>query len=428
MAYEQSVRYLFSLLGSIRKENFGLERMRLLVAELGHPERGPGIVHIAGTNGKGSTGAMIEAALLAAGHSTGFYSSPHLSRINERFRVNGVPASDDAVSKGIEQVRLANESVVGQHGRSAHPTFFESATAVALCIFRDAGVDYRIVEVGLGGRLDASNVVEPEIAVVTRIAFDHEGFLGNSLKQIACEKAAIIKPHCRAVVGLQDDEARRALFDHARQVGATAIDAAAAWRVTNLKDVDGYRQFKAVEANSSIEIRLGLAGEHQVENAISAIAALSALQIPSAAIAAGLGQVKWPGRLELIDGSPKILLDAAHNPSGAFALAAFLGQRASGRRVTLIYGSSREKAVDEVAGWLFPAADRVILTRSKIKRALRPETLLTIAGHHHDKIEMAATLEEAIDSAREHSSSNGWIVIAGSIYLVGEARDFLGCR
>ncbi len=427
MAYEQSVRYLFSLLGSIRKENFGLERMRRLVAELGHPERDPGIVHIAGTNGKGSTGAMIEAALLAAGHPTGFSSSPHLSRINERFRVNGVPASDAAVSKGIEQVRLSNESVVGRHGRSAHPTFFESATAVALCIFRDAGLDYRIVEVGLGGRLDASNVVQPELAVVTRIAFDHEGFLGNSLKQIASEKAAIIKPRCRVVIGSQDDEARRVLFDHASTVGATAIDAAATWRVTNLRDVDGYRHFDAVDANGSIAIRLGLAGEHQIENAISAIAALTALRIPSAAIATGLGQVKWPGRLELIDGSPKILLDAAHNPSGARALAAFLGQRASDQRVILLYGSSREKAVDEVAGWLFPAADRVILTRSKIKRALRPETLLAIAGHHHDKIEMAATLQEAIDSARKHSSSNGWIVIAGSIYLVGEAREFLGC-
>jgi len=428
MAYEQSVRYLFSLLGSIRKENFGLKRMRRLVAELGHPERGAGIIHVAGTNGKGSTAAMIEAGLLAAGHSTGFYSSPHLSRINERFRVNGVSASDDMVADAIEQVRLANESLVAEYGRSAHPTFFESATAAALCLFRDAGVDYRIIEVGLGGRLDASNVVEPEIAVITRIAFDHEGFLGSSLQQIAGEKAAIIKAGCRAVVGAQDDQARGVLLDRARGVGVAAVEAQRAWRVNNPRDVDGYRQFEATSENKSIAIRLGLAGAHQVENAITAVAVLDALGISCAAIAVGLSEVTWPGRLELLDGRPKILLDAAHNPNGAQALAEFLKQQPSAPRVTLIYGSSREKAVDEVTGWLFPQVDHVILTRSRIKRALRPETLLRISGHHHDGIEIAATLQEAIDSARSSCAPNDWIVIAGSVFLVGEARELLGCE
>lgn len=427
MAYEQSVRYLFSLLGSIRKENFGLERMQRLVAELGHPERGPGIIHVAGTNGKGSTAAMIEAGLLAAGHSTGFYSSPHLLRINERFRVNGVSASDDVVASAIEQVRLANERLVAQHGRSGHPTFFESATAVALCLFRDAGVDYRIIEVGLGGRLDASNVVEPEIAVITRIAFDHEGFLGSSLKQIAGEKAAIIKAGCRAVLGSQHDQARCVLLDQARDVGVAVVDAQEAWRVANLRDVDGYRQFEATSENKSIAIQLGLAGAHQVENAITAVAVLDALGVCSTAIAAGLREVNWPGRLELVDGCPRILLDAAHNPNGAQALAEFLKQQPSAPRVTLIYGSSREKAVDEVTGWLFPQVDHVILTRSRIKRALRPETLLRISGHHHDGIEVTDTLQEAIDSARSRCAPDDWIVIAGSVFLVGEARELLGC-
>ena len=252
MEYEQAVRYLFSLLGSIRKENFGLERMRRLVAELGRPERGPGIIHIAGTNGKGSTAAMIEAGLNAAGRTTGLYSSPHLTRINERFRINGRVADDEAVGAAIAQVRRANESLVARCGRSAHPTFFESATAAGLCLFRDAGVAYRIVETGLGGRLDAGNVVEPEIAVLTRIAFDHEALLGGSLAQIAAEKAAIVKPGCRAVIGAQDAVARRVLLERSARCGAPAIEASAVWSIRNMRAADGFHSFEAAGAGKRI--------------------------------------------------------------------------------------------------------------------------------------------------------------------------------
>lgn len=428
MGYEQSVRYLFSLLGSIQKGNFGLERMRLLAAELGRPERAPGIIHIAGTNGKGSTAAMIEAGLVAAGHTTGLYSSPHLTKINERFRVNGRVASDDAVGAAIEQVRRANESLVARHGRSAHPTFFESTTAVGFCLFRDANVAYRIVEAGLGGRLDASNIVAPEIAVITRIAFDHEALLGCSLARIAAEKAAIIKANCRAVLGAQDREARQVLLQHAENSGVPVVDANASWKARGMCERGGFRQFEAVSAEKSIPIRLSLAGDHQVENAITAVAVLDALGVEAAAIAAGLAEVQWPGRLESVARRPKVLLDAAHNPSGARCLADFLAKQAKGRRVVLIYGSSREKAVDEIAGWLFPRADRVILTRSKAPRALRPDTVLAVAGHHHDHVECAATLQTAIDAARSATGPEDWIVIAGSIFLVGEARELLGCE
>ncbi len=429
MEYEQAVRYLFSLLGSIRKENFGLERMRRLAAELGHPERGPGIIHIAGTNGKGSTAAMIETGLTVAGRTTGLYSSPHLTRINERFRIDGHAAGDDAVGAAIERVRRANESLAARYGRSAHPTFFESATAAGLCLFRDAGVAYRIVETGLGGRLDASNIVEPEIAVLTRIAFDHEAFLGGSLARIAGEKAAIIKPNCRAVFGAQDDSARRVLLERAEQCGAPAVDASAVWSAERMRECDGFRRFEAVGAGRSISVRLSLAGAHQVENAVTAIAVLDSLGIGAEAISAGLSGVKWPGRLEWVEHSrPRVLLDAAHNPSGARCLADFLAQHAHGRRVALIYGSSRGKAVDEIAGWLFPKAARVILTRSKVPRALRPETLLAVAGHHHDRIATAPTLSAALAAARRGAGCEDWIVIAGSIFLVGEARELLGCE
>ncbi len=428
MEYEQSVRYLFSLLGSIRKENFGLERMRRLAAALGRPERGPGIIHIAGTNGKGSTAAMIEAGLNAAGCTTGLYISPHLMRINERFRINGRAADDDVVGTAIERVRRANESLVARYGRSAHPTFFESITAAGLCLFRDAGVTYRIVETGLGGRLDASNIVEPEIAVITRIAFDHEAFLGGGLARIAGEKAAIIKACCRAVIGAQDDSARRVLLERAEQCGAPTVDANAVWSVRKTHEIGGFRRFDAVGAGKSIPIRLSLAGAHQVENAVTAIAVLDSLGIGTEAIAAGLGGVKWPGRLEWVAHSPRVLLDAAHNPSGARCLTDFLAQHAQGRRVALIYGSSREKAVDEIAGWLFPSADWVILTQSKVPRSLRPATLLAVASHHHDHIQTAPTLQAALDAAHREAGPEDWIVIAGSIFLIGEARELLGCE
>lgn len=429
MGYEQAVRYLFSLLGSMRKENFGLERMRRLAAELGRPERGPGIIHIAGTNGKGSTAAMIESGLIAAGHTTGLYSSPHLTRINERFRINGRAADDEAVAAAIERVRRANESLAARYGRSAHPTFFESTTAVGLCLFREAGVAYRIVETGLGGRLDAGNVVEPEIAVLTRIAFDHEAFLGGSLARIAAEKAAIIKPNCLAVIGAQEDGAKRVLLERAGECGAAAVDAGAAWQVERLSECGGRRRFEAVGRGRRIPVRLSLAGAHQVENAVTAIAVLDALGIETGAVAAGLRGVKWPGRLEWAGrGRPKVLLDAAHNPSGARCLADFLAQHAQGRRAVLIYGSSREKAVDEIAGRLFPEVERVILTRAKAPRALRPETLLAVAGHHHDRIETAPTLQDALAAARRGADPEDWIVVAGSIFLVGEARELLGCE
>ena len=421
-----SVRYLQSLLGSIRKESFGLERMRHLVAELGHPELSPGIVHIAGTNGKGSTAAMIESGLRSAGRSVGLYTSPHLSRINERFLVNGQEVSDEALAAAIEPVRRANERVVAKHGRSAHPTFFESVTAVALVLFREAGLEHMIIETGLGGRLDASNVVRSELAVITRVNRDHERYLGLNLAGIAAEKAAIVKPGGRVVMGLQAGEARKSLLNSFERADADVIDVESEWLVRRASSEAGCWRFEAVGRDKLAKIELSIAGEHQVENALNAVASLCALNVQRAEIEEGLRRAKWPGRLEFASSNPPVLLDAAHNPDGARALAEFLRREARGRRVTLIYGSSRDKAVDEVAAWLFPAADHVVLTRSRVQRAASPEALLQTAGHHHTSIETAATIDEALKLASAAASSDDWIVVAGSLFLVGEARELLG--
>ncbi len=421
-----SISYLFSLLGSVRKENFGLRRMQRLMAELGHPERASGIVHVAGTNGKGSTAAMIESGLRAAGRSTGLYTSPHLSRINERFELDGKPVSDTALAHAIEPVRRANERIVAKLGRGWHPTFFESATAVALVLFEQAGAECRIVETGLGGRLDASNVVRPEIAVITRVQRDHERFLGSDLGRIAAEKGAIIKSGCRAVIGRQTPAALKVLLDRCAEVNAEFCDVEKDWQVRDATSDGGCWSFNVTGCGTSASIELSLAGEHQIENSLTAIAALAALGTSGARIEAGLRQTKWPGRLEVASRSPFVLLDAAHNPGGAKALANFLRREACGRKVTLIFGSSRDKAVDEVAGWMFPAADHVLLTRSKVQRAASPRALLDAVGHHHPRIGTAPNVREALRMASADSNDEDWIVVAGSVFLVGEARELLG--
>ena len=425
-ATNPSVRYLQSLLGSIRKESFGLERMRLLVAELHHPEKSPGIVHIAGTNGKGSTAAMIESGLLAEGRTVGLYTSPHLSRINERFRISGREVCDETLAEAIEPVRRANERVVAKHGRSAHPTFFESVTAVALVLFRQAGLEHMIIETGLGGRLDASNVVRSELAVITRVNRDHEQYLGLDLAGIAAEKAAIAKPGCRAVMGPQAAPAREALLRCFERAKVDVIDVEAEWKPKNASSEAGRWRFAATSRDMAANIELAMAGKHQVENALTAVASLHALRVPCAQIAEGVSKAQWPGRLEFASNDPPVLLDAAHNPDGARALAEFLGREARGRKVTLIYGSSRDKAVDEVAAWLFPAADRVVLTRSSVARAASPETLMQTAGHHHAHVETADDIGEALRLASAAATREDWIVVAGSIFLVGEARELLG--
>jgi dihydrofolate synthase/folylpolyglutamate synthase len=427
MTYPDAVRYLLSLLGDIRGAHFGLQRMEALMQRLRHPQRAYRVVHVAGTNGKGSTAAMIEAGLRAAGHTTGLYTSPHLMRFNERLRINGSEGSDEQFATAVEEVRAANEWLLAKKGPSGHPTFFESVTAAAFCGFRRAAVEWGVIEVGLGGRLDATNVVTPEVAVITPIALDHEAFLGKSGASIAAEKAGILKPGCRAVFGPQNEQAAVVLTARAAALELPVARAGVDWRAENITNERGYYRFTAQRSagGKSFEARLALAGEHQVENALGAIAALDGLGVPSPQIAQGLAAVRWPGRLQSVGEGPEILLDAAHNPAGARVLASFLAKHRAGRRVHLIYGTSRDKAVDEVAGLLFPCAGRVILTRANVARSASPETLLSMVDHHHDSMLIEPALAGALERAQREAASDDVIVVAGSVFLVGEALGLL---
>ncbi len=417
MNYPDSVRFLYALGNEVKTAKLGLERIGVLLAALGHPQQACRIVHVAGTNGKGSTCAMIESGLRAAGHRTGLFTSPHLVEPTERIQVAGRPVDARQFAAAFDQVHACAERLLEQERIDLHPTYFESVTAMALVVFRECGVEFAVLEVGLGGRLNATNVVTPELCVVTPVDFDHEAYLGKSLESIAGEKAGILKPGVPAVFARQRAEAERVLEARAAALGVA---------VTNSSEV----AISGVSLHSrgsdfmwgGSPVHCPLAGEHQVENARTAIAALRPLGVAPDAIRQGIAATKWPGRLERVGVNPEIVLDGAHNPASARALAAYLDRFYEPRRVWLIYGAMREKAVDEMAAILFPQAAHVIVTAPAQARALRPESIRNLADH--GDIQVAANIREALVLAAGASPEDA-IFVTGSLFLVGEARALL---
>ncbi|HTQ57448.1 MAG TPA: folylpolyglutamate synthase/dihydrofolate synthase family protein [Bryobacteraceae bacterium] len=417
MTYPDSVRFLYALGNEIRTAKLGLERISTLLDALGHPQRAYRIVHVAGTNGKGSTCAMIESGLRAAGYRTGLFTSPHLVEPTERIQIAGQPVSAAQFTAAFDQVHGCAEDLLRTEQIDLHPTYFECVTAMALMLFRECGVELAVLEVGLGGRLDATNAVTPELCVITPIDFDHEAYLGKSLTAIAGEKAGILKPGVPAVFAAQREEAARVLEGRARDLrigvtrsGETAIEKLAL-------DARG----SSFLWNGS-PLRCPLAGEHQVENARTAIAALQRLGAGDDRIRAGIARTVWPGRLELVSANPEIILDGAHNPAGARALAKYVERFYSRERVWLIYGAMRDKAVFEMAAILFPLAGHVIVTAPGQARAARPESIRALADH--ESVQTAPDLRSALELAAP-ADAGKVIFVTGSLFLVGEARALL---
>jgi len=285
-------------------------------------------------------------------------------------------------------------------------------------------VEFAVVEVGLGGRLDATNVVQPEVAVITPIDFDHEAFLGKGAASISAEKAGILKKHAKAVFAPQHLEVRRILEQHAHLMGISAVQVGEDWKAQDISHQQGFYRFAAVGRDGvRVRAQLSLAGEHQMTNALAAIAALRLLQVEIPAVERGLREAQWPGRLEHVAEHPLILLDGAHNPAGARALVRYLEQHQGGKKVWLIYGAMRDKAVEEVAGILFPAVHKVFLTQVAQPRALSVGVLRTLVDHHHSCIEVTANTAEAVSRARAEASEADIILITGSLFLVGEAKE-----
>ena len=416
MNYPDSVQFLYALGNEIKTAKFGLQRIRAVAGALGNPHERGRYVHVAGTNGKGSVCAMIESALRAAGGRTGLFTSPHLSEPVERIRLDGQSVTAARFAAAFERVHAAVEKLLEEGAIDLHATYFETVTAMAFAIFAEEAVDTAVLEVGLGGRLDATNIVRPELCVITPIDFDHEAWLGRSLESIAGEKAGILKAGVPAVFARQRPEVAPILNARAREVGAP-VTRAEDWPICHLElDTRGSR-FEL----GPLRIECPLAGEHQVENAATAAVAAMQLGLPGHAIERGIASVRWPGRLERVCEDPEIILDGAHNPAGARSLAAYIRRFYAGRPVRLIFGAMRDKAVAEIGGILFPHAQEVILTAPRQARAVSPEALRELGGHAGLKV--AASIEDALALALTAPAPVTFIT--GSLFLVAEARAIL---
>src|SRR5580704_16549088 len=349
MNYEAAVRYLLSLGRELAAPTqataakFDLENITILAERLGRPDRAYPSVHIAGTNGKGSTAAFLESILRRAGFRTGLNTSPHLEKINERIRVNGEEISDEAFAATFTRILALTEELLAAGKLRAHPTYFECVTAMAFEYFAQARVEFGIFEVGLGGRLDATNILTPVVSVITRVDFDHENFLGHSLPEIAGETAGIVKPAVPVVLAEQRPEAREVVVARAAELGCRVIETGSAFRVHEESMMEGCARAHVTELASgwSIDLAPRLPGRFQLQNALNAIAAVRLLQergfrIPDGSITQGIAATVWPGRIEKLQSQPDVYLDGAHNPSAARELATFWKQNFAERRIFLV--------------------------------------------------------------------------------------------
>jgi dihydrofolate synthase/folylpolyglutamate synthase len=448
MSYETAVASMFALgheLAQTPSHKFDLAHMRVLLEGLNHPERAFPSALIAGTNGKGSTAATLASILRASGLKTGLYTSPHLVRINERIRVNGAEIADDDFARLHDDVDRVAERLVAEGALPWHPSFFEMMTAIAFCRFAEEKVDLAVLEVGMGGRLDATNVVEPLVSVITDISLDHQKYLGDTVGQIAREKAGIIRPGGVVVTLPQQPEANDVIGNAILDLDAVAVNA-----VQYVPPVSpGSREYLApgAERNSyryplqvmgkEILIESSLVGRHQLRNVALAIAAAEGLSkkgipgITPNSVERGIRETRWPGRFQVVGANgawPEIVFDVAHNPAGAWALRSALSERYGDHPLVFVFGAMRDKAISEMTEILFPMAQRVIATHPGNPRSAAPEEIAQAGGRTGTEIEMIADVHSALERARQVAGAEAAIVVTGSIYLVGEAMRSLGVQ
>jgi dihydrofolate synthase/folylpolyglutamate synthase len=401
---------------------FGLETVARLTEALGHPERAYPTLLVAGTNGKGSVVAYADAALRASGLRVGRYTSPHLVRVHERIVVGGTEITPRAFEQVVGVVRKTADRLVRQGRLDAHPTFFEALTVAAFEHFRRQQVDIAVLEVGMGGRLDATNVSDPLASAIVSIGRDHETYLGATLGAIAREKAGVLRPARAAVLGPLPAEAHRAIAEQAKRVGARLVPARQGARLRvragALDITTPTRAYRGVRP---------LPGAHQRANVLVAIRLLEEARGAGVAvnldtIVSAVAETRWPGRLEWIPGDPPLLLDGAHNPAGARALAAHLR---SLRPFVLLFGVMSDKHVEELARALFPLARDVVLTRPLIPRAATPEEIAQRAGAVASRAYLESDPRKALSLARSLAPRGRPVVVAGSLYLVGEMLKLL---
>lgn len=448
ISYQSAVESLYALgheLHPARK--FDLAHMRLFCQALGDPQKRFASVLVAGTNGKGSTAATLASILQASSHRTGLYTSPHLVRINERIAANGEQIPDAAFAEIYERVTTVAAELVASSKLPHRPSFFETMTAIAFEYFASIGVELAVLEVGMGGRLDATNIVEPILTIITDIDIDHQKFLGNTIAEIAAEKAGILRPGVPAITLPQHPQANQVLGQRMIEVGARAVSA-----VRNVpalapnsplplqrsaEDCSLQTRFPLSVLGEQVEIISPLLGRHQLRNlalAITAAEELSSLgyRITAESVARGTRQTRWPGRLQRIAASadrPEVVVDVAHNPAGAWALRSALTEQYEERPLVLLFAAMADKAITDIAKILWPQMSHVVLTRiAENPRAATPADLADVAQSLGIDASISATAPEGLKMAFDRAAKlgpNAVVIIAGSIYLAGEVLPVL---
>jgi dihydrofolate synthase/folylpolyglutamate synthase len=471
VSYQTAIARMYALgheLAQTPSHKFDLAHMRVLLKALENPERKFPSVLIAGTNGKGSTAATLASILRASGLRTGLYTSPHLVRINERIRISGEEIADDKFALLHDMVERTAERLVEDGELPWHPSFFEMLTAMAFEHFATSKIEIAVLEVGMGGRLDATNVVEPRVSVIADISLDHQKFLGDTVAQIAREKAGIIRPGGVVVTLPQMPEANDVIGNAVLEKDAHAISAVPyvppvspaspnylalspgkTGQFPGLDHVGTDVHVRPAERSSATDrpktlsryplqvlgkeilVETPLVGRHQLRNVALAIAAAEELSkqgfpITADSVERGIRETRWPGRFQVIRGTPEIVLDVAHNPAGAWALRSTLSACYEDHRIIFVFGAMRDKAIGEISEILFPLAERVIATSAENPRSATPEEIRDAAARTHAEIEPRPDVSSAIERARDLAGADGIIVITGSIYIVGEAMRALG--
>ena len=444
-------------LAHLPSHKFDLAHMRVLLAAMENPERRFPSVLIAGTNGKGSTAATLASILRASGLRAGLYTSPHLIRINERIQIDGEPISDDAFALIHDLVDRTAERLVEEHELPWHPSFFEMLTAMAFEYFAREKAEIAVLEVGMGGRLDATNVVEPLVSVITDVSLDHQKFLGNTVAEIAHEKVGIIRPGGTVVTLPQQPAANDVIGNAILDQGARAISAVpyvppvspasatylgnrdheqSAGPASALEPAQAVSRYPLLVRGNQILVETPLVGRHQLRNVALAIASAEELAaqgfpITPQSVERGIRETRWPGRFQVVPpqpGSPEIVMDVAHNPAGAWALRSTLSACYGDRPLTFVFGAMRDKAIGEIAEILFPLAERVVVTKADNPRSATPPEVRAAAVRTSVAIIDAENVPAALAKAKQITAVDDLIVITGSIYIVGEAMRQLGIR
>jgi dihydrofolate synthase/folylpolyglutamate synthase len=446
-SYQTALARMYALgheLADTPSHKFDLTHMRVLLNALDHPERRFPSVLIAGTNGKGSTAATLASILQASGLRTGLYTSPHLVRINERICINGENIDDEKFALVHDMVERTAERLIEDGELPWHPSFFEMLTAMAFEHFATSKLNIAVLEVGMGGRLDATNVVDPRVSVITDISLDHEKFLGNTIAEIAREKAGIIRPRGVVVTLPQTPAANDVIGNAILDQNATAVSAAPyvppvspaapSYAPTNTGDPRILSRYPLQLPGKQILVETSLIGRHQLRNIALAIGAAEELSkqgfpVTAESIEQGIRETRWPGRFQVIPATasaPEYVFDVAHNPAGAWALRSTLSNSYEDRRLIFIFGAMRDKAIAEMCEILFPLAERVIATQADNPRSATPQEITQAAQRTHAEIEPSPDVPSALARAKEIAGTDGIIVITGSIYVVGEAIRALG--